>query len=283
MLLSILLPDGTSVSSEDKLPEDIPSSLDSATTSIFNINTAFDSFSDLKKDIKNGNSWGSSLTEKGEAVLYAANVFNCFTKKDTNSSAVMDCEMEYIIAGKQTDYENLETVCKKILALRMPINMAYLLTDTEKIATIKTISVPIAAATPLVTEPVIRYLIAAGWSYVEAMAETRNLLAGNKLDFVKKRENWITDLGDIGGSIEKSQNTDNGISYKEYLMLLMAMEGDDIYYRMLDVMDVNARQADSNFRMLNGASGLSADFNISYLNGDVSMHQSSSYSSADRE
>jgi hypothetical protein len=32
MLLSILLPDGTSVSSEDKLPEDIPSSLDSATT-----------------------------------------------------------------------------------------------------------------------------------------------------------------------------------------------------------------------------------------------------------
>jgi hypothetical protein len=195
----------------------------------------------------------------------------------------MDCEMEYIIAGKQTDYENLETVCKKILALRMPINMAYLLTDTEKIATIKTISVPIAAATPLVTEPVIRYLIAAGWSYVEAMAETRNLLAGNKLDFVKKKENWITDLGDIGGSIEKSQNTDNGISYKEYLMLLMAMEGDDIYYRMLDVMDVNARQADSNFRMLNGASGLSADFNISYLNGDVSMHQSSSYSSADRE
>jgi hypothetical protein len=109
------------------------------------------------------------------------------------------------------------------------------------------------------------------------MAETRNLLAGNKLDFVKKKGNWITNLDNLGGSVEKTQNSENGISYKEYLMLLMAMEGDDMYYRMLDVMDVNARKSDSSFRMLNAAVGLSADFDISYQGGDVSVHQSSSY------
>jgi hypothetical protein len=276
MLLSLLLEDESSVSSEDKLPDDIPSSLNSVTTTLFNINTDFDNYSDLKSDMKKGNSWGSSLTEKGESVLYAANVFNSYTEK-VNSENVMDCEMEYIIAGKQTDYENLEAVCKKILAIRMPVDMAYLVTDVEKMTTIKTLSVPIAAATPFITEPVIRYLIAAAWSYAEAMAETRNLLAGNKLDFVKKKGNWITNLDNLGGSVEKTQNSENGISYKEYLMLLMAMEGDDMYYRMLDVMDVNARKSDSSFRMLNAAVGLSADFDISYQGGDVSVHQSSSY------
>jgi hypothetical protein len=272
-----LLPSGEEVSSEERLPEDIPSSLTSVTSQLFNVNTYFDSYSDLKKDMKKGNTWGSSLTEKGEALLYAANVFNCFTKKDVNNGTVLECEMEYIIAGKQSDYDNLEAICRKIMAIRLPVNMAYLVTDSEKIATIKTLSVPIAAASAFLAEPVVRYLIAAGWSYVEAMAETKNLLAGNSIDFVKTKENWITDLYDIGGSMEKVQDSDNGISYKEYLVLLMSMEGDDIYYRMLDVMDINARQENSGFRMLNGAVGLAADFSISYMNRSVSVHQSSSY------
>jgi hypothetical protein len=157
------------------------------------------------------------------------------------------------------------------------MDMAYLVTDTGKMATIKTLSVPIAAVTPFITEPVIRYLIAAGWSYVEAMAETRNLLAGNKIDFVKKSDGWITDLKNIGESIEGSQNSKSGLDYKDYLMLLMAMEGDSVYYRMLDVMDVNARQENENFRMSNGAIGLEADFSVSYLNQDISVHQSTSF------
>jgi hypothetical protein len=155
--------------------------------------------------------------------------------------------------------------------------MAYIVTDTEKIAVVKTLSIPLAAKSAFLAEPVIRYLIMAGWSYVEAMAETRNLLAGNRIDFVKTKENWITDLYDISGSMEMEQDSADGLGYKEYLMLLMAMEGDDIYYRMLDVMDINARQENASFRMVNAAVGVGVDFDITYPGKDISVHQSSSY------
>jgi hypothetical protein len=277
LLLSVLLPPDEDVSSEEKLPDDIFSSNVSLTSKLFKINTSFDDYSDLKKDMKKGNTWGNSLVEKGEALVYASNVFNCFTDKDVNSGTVLECEMEYIIAGKKSDYKNLEAVCRKIMAVRLPVNMAYIVTDTEKIAVVKTLSIPLAAKSAFLAEPVIRYLIMAGWSYVEAMAETRNLLAGNRIDFVKTKENWITDLYDISGSMEMEQDSADGLGYKEYLMLLMAMEGDDIYYRMLDVMDINARQENASFRMVNAAVGVGVDFDITYPGKDISVHQSSSY------
>jgi hypothetical protein len=155
--------------------------------------------------------------------------------------------------------------------------MAYVVKDPDKIAVVKTISMPVAAITPFLTEPVLRYLIMAGWSYAEAIAETRNLLDGKKIDFVKTKENWITDLYDLSGSVEKSLNSDSGMEYKDYLLLLLAMQDDGVYYRMLDLMDINARQENSEFSMLNAAVGLGADFTVSYGGSEVSVHRSASY------
>jgi hypothetical protein len=277
VLLSVLLPADREVSSEDKLPSDMFSGATSLVSGLSGVNTDFDSYDDLKEDIAKDNTWGNSLDTKAKLLMYVASVFNCFTEKDINSESVLVCELEYIIAGKRTDYDNLDAVCRKIIAIRFPVDMAYLVSDTEKMNVIKTLSAPLALALPFVTEPVVRYLIAGGWAYVEAMAETRNLLAGNRLEFAKSKENWITDLSDIGGSVEKTQNSDRGLGYKDYLMILLAME-DNIYYRMLDVMDINARQENSGFRMSNAAVGLAADFDISYGGTDVSVHQASSYS-----
>jgi hypothetical protein len=46
---------------------------------------------------------------------------------------------------------------------------------------------------------------------------------------------------------------------------------------MLDLMDINARQENSEFSMLNAAVGLGADFTVSYGGSEVSVHQSASY------
>jgi hypothetical protein len=277
MLLTVLLPLDAEVSNEKKVPSDVVSVASSWAAGVFNINTDFDSYRDLKKDVKKGNTWGNALSEKTELLVYESSVFNCFTKKDVNEETVLDCELEYLISGKRSDYENLESVCRKIIAIRFPLDMAYVVKDPDKIAVVKTISLPVAAITPFLTEPVLRYLIMAGWSYAEAMAETRNLLDGKKIDFVKTKENWITDLYDLSGSVEKSLNSDSGMEYKDYLLLLLAMQDDGVYYRMLDLMDINARQENSEFSMLNAAVGLGADFTVSYGDSEVSVHQSASY------
>src|SRR5699024_2732482 len=41
-------------------------------------------------------------------------------------------ETEYIIAGKSSDKENLEAVLFRMFLIRMALNYAYLLTDTQK-------------------------------------------------------------------------------------------------------------------------------------------------------
>lgn len=277
LLLTLLLPPDREVSREKIAYEDFVSVFGVYKPDFMNTNIEFDDYNRLKQDMKNHSTWGNSLVEKANTLMYSGTVFNCFTENNINSDSVLECEIEYIISAKDSDYANLEEACKKIIAIRLPMNMSYIVTDTAKMSTIRSISVPLSAASLFLSEPVIRYLIAGAWSYIEAMAEVRNLLAGNRLDFVKTKDTWLTDITDIGSSLENEQDSEKGLSYKDYLMILLAMEDDNIYYRMLDIMDINTRKHQPEFKMLFGATELEADFDILFQGRDVSVHQKFSY------
>ena len=89
----------------------------------------------------------------------------------------MACEVEYILKGKESDYENVEAVIEELTWWRMPMNYAYLLTDTGKKAEALTIATAISIVTG--TEPfveVIKYLLLGCWAYGESLQEMKDLL-----------------------------------------------------------------------------------------------------------
>ena len=154
----------------------------------------------------------------------------------------IEFEREYLIAGKSSDYDNLENVVHRIMAIRFPANFISLLGDSEKMALIDPVAEALFVATG-VPASVYKYLIAGCWSYVESVADVRNLLKGKRVPFMKNSDTWITDLSSLETSIyNDTEDTGEGLSYEDYLMILLAVNSDDMYVRMLDLMQINARQ-----------------------------------------
>lgn len=242
----------------------------------YKVNTRFNNCDDMLEDIKKHESWAGKLTSSGIGAVYAVNVFNCAVDTSVNETSVLKYELEYLACGKKSDAENLESTVDRIVLIRFPINYSYLISDTVKMARVKQIATAISIAT-MIPEPAIQTLITGCWSYVEAMADARVLLQGKKLPFTKSKESWITDIDKLGESVCEGKGSDSGMSYQDYLMILLSMNMDKTYYRMLDLMNINARSVDGDFDIGNGAVALTAEFIISYDSRKYYIKESGGY------
>lgn len=242
----------------------------------YKVNTRFNNCDDMLEDIKKHESWAGKLTSSGIGAVYAVNVFNCATDTSVNETSVLKYELEYLACGKKSDAENLESTVDRIVLIRFPINYSYLIGDTVKMARVTQIATAISIAT-MIPEPVIKTLITGCWSYAEAMADARVLLQGKRLPFTKSQESWITDIDKLGKSVCEGKGSDSGMSYQDYLMILLSMNMDKTYYRMLDLMNINARSVDGDFDIANGAVALTAEFIISYDSRKYYIKESGGY------
>ena len=199
------------------------------------------------------------LKERAVLIDYAGRHFSNDVVQKENS--VLKCELEYILKGKSSDYDNLQSVINEITWLRMPVNYVYLLSDTEKKSEALTLAAAICTATG--TEAlieVVKYLLLGCWAYGETICEVKALLAGEKVAFIKTKENWNTDLKnlDMGKSTKK---VESGLSYEDYLMILLATKGEKqlniCYARMLDIIELNLKEQDPDFNFTNCVGSLS--------------------------
>lgn len=192
------------------------------------------------------------LQENYYGIAYGLECFDYYTcEKDYNNP--MECEVEYLICGKNSDYKNLSSVVNKIVLHRLPFNFIYLITDKSRLAKIETIAIALSLI-PGISYAAVKYLLIGCWSYAETIVEIKSLLAGNKIPYIKTSETWLTDIENLGniGNIESlDYEGAAGIDYKGFLMILMAEHIDRLYYRMADVIQLNMRQFDENFLMEN--------------------------------
>lgn len=154
-------------------------------------------------------------------------------------------ETEYLLAGKETDEENLEWVAKKLLSIRIGINYAYLLTDETKLTEAETVAAGLCTILmmPEATE-VVKHGLLFLWSYGESIMDLRSLYLGNKVPLTKSQETWRLQLSNLiqGGVNEGTavEGGENGITYEEYLKaLLVATDTDTLCMRGLDLLELN--------------------------------------------
>lgn len=193
----------------------------------------------------------------------------------------LKCEVEYILKGKDNDYDNLEAVVTDITWMRMPVNYAYLLTDVEKKSEALTLAAAICTATgtPELME-VVKYLLLGCWAYGETLYEMRSLLEGEKIPYVKTKENWNTELKTLAASGTK-QEVKTGLDYEDYLMLLLARKNgkkeDICYARMLDVIELNLQKVDAGFRLTDCVGGMTVQGKISINSLFVHKREQTAY------
>ena len=134
----------------------------------------------------------------------------------------LDYEIEYIISGKSSDKENLESVVTKIFFIRMALNYVYLMGDSVR-----------KVGSNGIGSDNFNFIINSGSSGSckttdpvsmggRRRIDIRSLLSGNKVPLVKTSDNWQLTLASlftlgIGDDGISGADAEEGITYKEYL------------------------------------------------------------------
>ena len=183
--------------------------------------------------------------------------------------SVLKYQLEYILCGKGSDWDNLEGTAERILIWREAANAAYIFTDSEKIAEAEAMAAALSAVTllPELLEPV-KISILFAWSFLESMQDMKVLLDGGREPVIKTASSWQTDLEDIvnvSGSL-KDGSGGEGLKYEEYLAVMLLFENEnDVLLRAMDIIEMDVRHTPGNMylRMDRCLDNLTADVCIS--------------------
>lgn len=236
------------------------------------ISTSFSSADDILERLSvsdNVSKWGNELGTESMALSYAALHFpSLCTDNDMLSAegrtAFMQCQYEYLIGGRDSDYANAKAVINRLVALRFPLNYIYVVKQPEHVAYAQSLAVELVGASlnPAAVE-VVAYLLLACESYVEAILDVRVLVHGGRIPLKKTKESWKISFAGIASMLlEKDgevQQTgpEDGLDYGEYLGLLLAAMPDkeQKYRRMLCIMDYEGRKQNAGFAIKNMTAG----------------------------
>ncbi len=185
---------------------------------------------------------------------YLGEYLGCFTNVEENRA--LSYEQEYVIAGKDSDAENLKTVVNQILAIRAASNLMCLAADSGKQSEAMAVAVYLAgeSANPIVLETV-KWGILAAWAYVESILDVRSLLSGGSISMIKSSSEWTSDVTGLATSLltlGKAKNCEKGLKYGGYLGILLFMQSEEeLSLRAMDVMEATVQGMDyySDFQM----------------------------------
>ena len=166
--------------------------------------------------------------------------------------SLLKYQIEYILAGQDTDWQNLEYVAKKLLKWREVANVIYILTDSAKIAEAEAMALALTAVAlcPELAEPV-KYTILFAWAYVESLQDVKTLLAGGRVPIYKTAADWktgINSIKNVRGSLAED-GSGRGLNYEEYLRIMVFLQNQDKRtFRSMDIMEMDIRRTAGNAR-----------------------------------
>jgi len=180
-----------------------------------------------------------------------------------NEEDALRYQIEYLVAEKDSDVENLRSVLKKICVIREAANTLYLYSDSEKcgVAELAATLVCDLAMVPEL-EPVLEAAILLGWAYAESIYDIKTLLAGGKVPLMKDAESWHYGLDSaLSGKLDEQEDTGTGLSYEDYLRIfMMCTDIDTLTARAMNMVEADIRLTPGNaaFRLDGCYAGLEA-------------------------
>ncbi len=202
------------------------------------------------------------------------------------SEHYLNYEVEYILMGKDNDYENVMAVVAILFSLRIVLNMIALFMDGEKMARLNELGAAVAGWWSMgIGGAVLVAGLMLLWSIVESVSDVQRLLAGESVPLVKTAATWETDiLGNIWGEGAEAvaeeltgENNNKALNlipepdYADYMrMLLLSPMTDEEteLYRMMDLIQMNlekSRQKSVDLDSLVTAFEVKGDFKINPL------------------
>ena len=219
---------------------------------------------EVSKGVLNNNSFPSLVYtgEQGEIdglidrILFEEYCGRFLTSFLSEDNKEVKYELEYLIGGMNTDEKNFTQAITDVLAIREGLNLVHILTDQEKREEANALAGVITGVTGVAPlTGLVAFFVMTIWAMGEAIVDVRRLLQGEKVAFIKSKENWrlsLQGLLDSGsrGTFEGEGSDNNGVNYTGYLKLILFLSHSSRqYYRLMDIIQMNLRATDEAFRM----------------------------------
>lgn len=182
--------------------------------------------------------------------LYA----KCGDMVTQRDESALKYELEYIVAGKDKDSQNLEKTARRILLARYASNYACLSSDRGRCAQAGAVAGAIAVIlmNPEL-KPLCRTALLLAWSYLESIRDLQILFSGGGVPLIKKPSGWNTKLSDMlhpwsmkSRTVTTSPSLQNP-GYEDYLRAILYLEGSQTKNRrFLDLCEMNIRMSKGN-------------------------------------
>lgn len=201
------------------------------------------------------------VTEELYGIAYALDSFQHFgdglgENREAEYHALA-CEIEYLLAGQASDYDNLTKIAEDLSLIRFVPNAIYAFRNDEMKEAALLLAALILAPVGLegAAEPV-SYIFLACWAYAESLMDVRCLLQGKSVPMVKDKDTWQLSLSGMQNLTVKDASgceQGKGMNYEEYLTVFLATmpKQNQKYERMLDVMQLNIQEGIPGFRIKN--------------------------------
>lgn len=177
---------------------------------------------------------------------YIQERFSSYVEKLPGWKKALQYQWEYIVAGKNSDKANLESVLNRILILRSVLNFAAIFKDGGKKAQAYAAAAAVVGFTGL--EPLIRLtqtFILLVWAMVESLVDIAGLLQGRDVPVIKTSSQILTTFSQVIQINQKAITTrakklkkagKSSFGYKEYLQLFLAATSQSVRrYRIMDL------------------------------------------------
>jgi hypothetical protein len=171
--------------------------------------------------------------------------FPSFT--DESDDDGLKYQVEYAIAGNYSDERNLRIVSNKLVGLRVPFNLFYILTHEDMRLQCEAVADAVCTALLVpAAAPALSFTLQLCWSYAESVTDVKGLLGGGRIPLIKDEDSWRLSFDEIisFGNCDPNDNG-SGLDYEEYLRMLLAMKSEqDLTNAMMDLTEYNIRQID---------------------------------------
>ncbi|MCR5417022.1 MAG: DUF5702 domain-containing protein [Pseudobutyrivibrio sp.] len=160
-------------------------------------------------------------------------------------------ELEYLVGGNETDTQNLAAVIERILLIREAANYYTIFNSTKLRLESESMAAILAGFTgnKVIIDAVELALIGA-WAYMESTLDVRLLISGGKVPAIKNPEQFTTNIWSLSSFANvsiKAKDCGSGLSYKDYLMSMIALKSNsELGLRCCDVME-NALHATEDY------------------------------------
>ncbi len=178
-------------------------------------------------------------------------------------------QLEYLLYGKNNDFDNLDAFAGQVFRERYVINAAYLFSNGEKVSQAASLAATVTTGigSPQLSEAV-KITILFSWCYAETMQDLRIIFDGKGVAEVKDDASWNVPLSELltfTSSLDSYHAVDGGKTYYDYLTQYLFFKNEKtLRMRLMDIMEMDICMTSGNlyFRIDNCIYQMKANVNV---------------------